>query len=65
MSFDEDKGKESMRKIVMIMKKEMVRVNKLFDNSVLNFKSCKYCHSRASQQGGDDDDDDDNGGRWL
>lgn len=54
-----------MRKIVMIMKKEMVRVNKLFDNSVLNFKSCKYCHSRASQQGGDDDDDDDNGGRWL
>ena len=52
----------------MIMKKEMVRLNKLFDNSVLNFKSCKYCHSRASQQGGDDDDDDDdddNGGRWL
>lgn len=47
------------------MKKEMVRVNKLFDHSVLNFKSCKYCHSQKTQQGGDDDDDDDNGGRWL
>lgn len=48
------------------MKKEMVRVNKLFDNSVLNFKSCKYCsHSQKTQQGGDDDDDNDNGGRWL